>query len=129
VKRMMVVVTSLTALLAMVALAPPAHARSSRRARIQACSDKSAGDPCTYTSKGETVSGTCESTRRKKLICKASSGEPGGAMNAPAGGEGATGGGSMGGGATGGSGAGGSPSPGTEGGPAGGAGPGGATAP
>jgi hypothetical protein len=122
VKRMMVVVTSLTALLAMVASAPPVHARSSRRARIQACSDKSAGDPCTYTSKGETVSGTCESTRRKKLICKASSGESGGAMNAPAGGEGATGGSSMGGGATG------SPSPGTEGGPAGAA-PGGATAP
>ena len=117
-KRNIVLFTSLAVLMALAAFAPSAHARSSaRKARMQACSDKSAGDPCSYTSKGESVSGTCEKARRNKLICTASSAggaEPSsGAMNPPAGSEGSAG-GAMGGG----TGAGGSPSTGTAGGAA-----------
>jgi hypothetical protein len=134
VKRTIVIVTSLVMMLVLAGLSAPAHARSLRQQRIAACKDKNSGDPCTYTRKGQDVNGTCESGRRKKLICTASTGtsEPGGAMNAPAGESGAAGGagGTMGGGTMGGgTGAGGSPSTGTAGGAAGGAGGTGGTAP
>ena len=83
IKRTIVLFTSLAALAALTAFAPPAQARqSTRHARLQACKDKSSGDACTYTHKGEDVNGTCESGRHNKLICTAAAG---GAMNAPAG--------------------------------------------
>ncbi len=102
-KRIIVVLSSLAVFTAFAAFAPPAHARSSaRHQRRQACADKSAGDPCSYTYKGENVDGTCGSTRYGKLICTASnagatgspSDEPaGGAMGSPSSGStgGATG--------------------------------------
>ncbi|HKD65356.1 MAG TPA: hypothetical protein VKB84_00850 [Candidatus Binataceae bacterium] len=83
-KRSIVFFTSLAVLMACAAFAPPAHARSSKRARIKACSDKSAGDACTYTSKGADVNGTCESGRRGKLICTASSAGAGASSGAAA---------------------------------------------
>ena len=91
-KRIIVVFSSLAVFTVLAALAPPAHARSSaRHARIQACADKSAGDPCSYTRKGENVDGTCGNVHHgKKLICTASnagSSEPSGGAMAPGGGE------------------------------------------
>jgi hypothetical protein len=73
---------------------PAAHARSStRQARLQACADKSAGDACTYTKKGQDVNGTCTTSHRGKLICTiaaAGTGAPG--ATAPSGDTGTTGG-------------------------------------
>lgn len=89
-KRIIVILSSLAVFTAVAALAPPAHARSStRHARMQACADKSAGDPCSYTAKGENVDGTCGTARRGKLICTASSAgssAPSGGAMAPSGG-------------------------------------------
>lgn len=95
-KRIIVVLSSSAALMAFMALTPPAHARTStKHARLQACADKSAGDPCSYTRKGENVDGTCGSARHGKLICTASnsgaSAPSGGAMSAPSGSEGSEG--------------------------------------
>ncbi|HEV3112599.1 MAG TPA: hypothetical protein VGY99_19095 [Candidatus Binataceae bacterium] len=87
-KRIIVILSSMAVFTALAAFAPPAHA-SSRRARIQACADKSAGDPCSYTRKGANVDGTCGTARHGKLICTASSagaGEPSGGAMAPSGG-------------------------------------------
>jgi hypothetical protein len=129
VKRTIVLFTSLAALIALAAFAPPAHARQSlRKMRIQACQDKSSGDPCTYTRKGQDVNGTCESGRRNKLICTATSA----GANAPAGATGSENSGAASGGEGtmgGGSGAMGSPSTGAGGGAAGGGGGTGGTAP
>jgi hypothetical protein len=89
VKRTIVVFTSLAVFMALAAFAPAAHARhSAKQERIQACVDKSAGDPCSFTRKGEEVNGMCSSSARHgKLICMASNagnGESsGGAMTAP----------------------------------------------
>jgi len=88
VKRTIVVFTSLAVFMALAAFAPAAHARhSAKQERIQACADKSAGDPCSFTRKGEDVNGTCSSARHGKLICTASnagtSGSSAGAMTAP----------------------------------------------
>jgi len=66
------------------AFVPAAHAHNS--ARVQACADKSAGDPCSFTRKGADVDGTCKAKRHGKLICKATSASGGGAMAAPSGG-------------------------------------------
>ena len=90
-KRIIVILSSLAVFTALAAFVPPAHARSSmRHARIQACADKSAGDPCSYTKKGENVDGTCGTARHgKKLICTASNAgasEPSGGAMAPSGG-------------------------------------------
>ncbi len=91
-KRSIVIFTSLMVFAALAAFAPTAHARrSAKQQRIQACSDKSAGDPCEFTHKGESVNGTCESGRRGKLMCTASNSGMGtsesssGAMNNPSG--------------------------------------------
>jgi len=100
VKRIIVVLSSLAVFVAFTAFAPPAHARSSaKRARIQACAEKSAGDPCSYTRKGENVDGTCGTARHGKLICTASNagaGEPSGGAMAPSGGSPEPAGGDMG---------------------------------
>ena len=84
-KRSILIFTSFLVLGALAAFSPAAFARHSMRSeRIQACSDKSAGDPCSYTKKGESVNGTCESARHGKLICTASSsGTSGGEMTSP----------------------------------------------
>jgi hypothetical protein len=88
-KRTIVVFASLVMFTALAAFTPPAaHARmSTRKSRIQACTDKNSGDPCTYTKKGEDVNGTCTQGHHGKLICTASAAgteAPGGAMNPPA---------------------------------------------
>jgi hypothetical protein len=88
-----------TVFLVVMALAPMTHAQSyegsamkmsssgSRHSslkheRIQACADKSAGDPCSYIRKGESVDGTCKSARHAKLFCVASAaGSTGGMMS------------------------------------------------
>ncbi len=84
-KRTIVIFSSVAAFMAFAAFAfvPAAHARNS--ARVQACADKSAGDPCSFTRKGAEVDGTCKAKRHGKLICKATSASGGGAM-APSGG-------------------------------------------
>jgi len=79
-----------TAFLACAVLASGIGAQAAnlgRQARIEACSSKASGDPCTYSnSKGENVNGTCGSTRHGKLICKKGSGMSGSMGNSMNGG-------------------------------------------
>ena len=49
---------------------------SMKHGRMQACADKSAGDPCSYMRKGENMDGTCKSGRHAKLMCVASASGP-----------------------------------------------------
>ncbi len=77
-------------LVALVMFVPPAHAqtegtpppagtpppggrlrwRAMRKEMLAACVDKAAGAPCSFSRRGQPVSGTCRPTRRGKLICR-----------------------------------------------------------
>jgi len=82
------------AFLTCAALAPAMGAEAAnatRQARLAACSGRSPGDACTFNkASGESVDGTCGTTRRGKLICKKGGGMSGSMGNsmggAPAGG-------------------------------------------
>jgi hypothetical protein len=78
-------------LLAFAMFTPPAHAqtnqpmesgRSERRAMFQemaqACANKSAGAPCSFSREGQTVNGTCRQNRRGQLVCRSAHGRHGG---------------------------------------------------
>ncbi len=78
------------AFLVCAALAPAMGAQAAnatRQARLEACSGKSPGDACTYNkANGQSVDGTCGTTRRGKLLCKKGSGMSGSMGNSMGGG-------------------------------------------
>jgi hypothetical protein len=83
VKRTILIGMAIFASTAFTAFPLTAHARqhASKQERIQACTDKASGDPCSYTNNGEAVDGTCKMGRRAKLLCVASSHNGGGSMS------------------------------------------------
>lgn len=71
---------------------PPEGGRSQwgamRQERMVACANQSAGTSCSYSREGQTVSGTCEATRRGQLVCRSGEGGRGRAMRGPMGSDG-----------------------------------------
>ena len=48
--------------------------RAMLRERITACAEKSDGTACSFSREGQTVSGTCRTTRRGQLVCRTGEG-------------------------------------------------------
>jgi hypothetical protein len=65
------------------------HRRAMMKQMVDACANKSAGDSCSYPGRdGQAENGTCQATRRGKLICRRArkTGGPTGGETPPSGG-------------------------------------------
>jgi isoaspartyl peptidase/L-asparaginase-like protein (Ntn-hydrolase superfamily) len=54
--------------------------RALRQEMMKACLDKSAETPCSFSRDSQTVNGTCQTTRRGKLVCRGGEGGRSGEM-------------------------------------------------